>query len=91
MVVAQMVEQLLPTPEVCSSNTVMNILSLLFTLNYMKDENKEKEAGNGHSLRNNRFKYLASEIIVLFTAKMLYWKSPPMTQKVLLLFQKIVL
>ena len=52
VVVAQLVEQLLPIPEVCSSNPVIG--KKLFVLNicllstgYWKDENKEKEARNG--------------------------------------------
>ena len=50
--VAQLVERLLPIPEVRGSNPVIgkNLfklnISLLSTL-YWKDENKEKEAGNG--------------------------------------------
>ena len=52
VVVAQLVEQLLPIPEVRSSNPVIG--KNLFILNicllstvYWKDENKEKEAGDG--------------------------------------------
>ena len=50
--VAQLVEQFLPIPEVRRSNPVIG--KKLFVLNicllstvYWKDENKEKEAGNG--------------------------------------------
>ena len=52
MVVAQLVEQSLPIPEVRGSNPVIgkNLfilkICLLSTVN-RKDENKEKEAGNG--------------------------------------------
>ena len=52
MVVAQLVEQSLPLPEVCGLNPVIG--KNLFILNicllstvYWKDENKEKEAGDG--------------------------------------------
>ena len=52
MVVAQLVEWLLPIPEVHGSNPVIG--KKLFILNicllstvYWKDENKEKEAGYG--------------------------------------------
>ena len=46
---AQLVEQSLPIAEVCGSNPVIgkkNILNIYCQL-YWKDENKEKEAGNG--------------------------------------------
>ena len=52
MVVAQLEERSLPIPEVCGSNPVIG--KNLFILNicllstvYWKDENKEKEAGDG--------------------------------------------
>ena len=57
VVVAQLVEQLLPIPGVRSSNPVIS--KKLFILNicllstvYWKDENKEKEAGNGPFLKD---------------------------------------
>ena len=48
---AQLVEWLLPTPEIRSSNP--NICKVLFTNCKFnrKDENKEKEAGNGPSYK----------------------------------------
>ena len=53
VVVAQLVEQSLPILEVCGSNPVISKIHL-FLLNisllstvYWKDENKEKEAGDG--------------------------------------------
>ena len=50
MVVAQLVERLLLTPDVRGSNPVIDKLLYiqhLFTINLKrKDENKEKEAGN---------------------------------------------
>ena len=54
MVVAQSVERLLPIPEVRDSNPVIgkNLLILnicKLSIVYWKDENKEKEAGNGPS------------------------------------------
>ena len=46
-VVAQLVEWLLPTPEIHGSNpNIDKVLSTNCNLN-RKDENKEKEAGNG--------------------------------------------
>ena len=47
MVVGQLVERLLPTPEVCSSNPVTGeiLMNIVFRQLYRKDENKEKEAG----------------------------------------------
>ena len=52
VVVAQLVEHSLLTPEVRGSNPVIGkfYIKHLFTFNcrYWKDENKEKEAGNGH-------------------------------------------
>ena len=51
MVVAQLVEWSLPTPVIGGSNPdVGDILSTNCTIE--KDENKEKEAGNGPSLKN---------------------------------------
>ena len=57
VVVAQLVEWLLPIPEVRGLNPVIG--KNLFILNicllstvYWKDENKEKEAGNGPFLKN---------------------------------------
>ena len=50
VVVAQLVERSLPMPEVRGSNPVIgkNILNIyLLSTVYWKDENKEKEAGNG--------------------------------------------
>ena len=49
VVVAQLVEQLLPIPEVCGSNPdISKKLHWTFTVNCIwKDENKEKESGNG--------------------------------------------
>ena len=58
MVVAQLVEQSLPIPEVCGSNPVIS--KKLFILNicllstvYWKDENKQKEAKNGPFFKKN--------------------------------------
>ena len=45
VVVAQLVERSLPTPEIHSSNP--NIGKLYLSMVHWKDENKEKEAGNG--------------------------------------------
>ena len=53
--VAQLVEQLLPIPEVRGSNPVIGkkILNIcLLSTVYWKDNNKEKEAGNGPFLKN---------------------------------------
>ena len=60
VVVAQLVERSIPIPEVCGSNPVIGykfiyILNIcLLSTVYWKDENKEKEAGNGpyFSLKN---------------------------------------
>ena len=43
MVVAQLVERLLPTPEVPSSNPVIGEIYIEHCLLYRKDENKVKE------------------------------------------------
>ena len=52
-VVAQLVEWLLPTPEIHSSNpNISKVLSTNCNLN-RKDENKEKETGNGPFLKEN--------------------------------------
>ena len=58
VVVAQLVERLLPIPEVCGSNPVIrNFLCILniclLSTVYRKDKNKEKEAGNGPFKKNN--------------------------------------
>ena len=50
VVVAQLVERSLPIPEVRGSNPVIGkkyIEHLLLSTVFWKDENKEKEAGNG--------------------------------------------
>ena len=49
MVGAQLVERLLPIPEVRGSNPVIGkiVLNIVYCQLYWKDENKEKEAGNG--------------------------------------------
>ena len=46
----QLVEQLLPTQEIGGSNPIIGkiyLLSTVFKNMYWKDENNEKEAGNG--------------------------------------------
>ena len=54
MVVAQLVERLLPPPEIRGSNpNIGKVLTTNCKLN-RKDENKEKEAGNGPSLKKGR-------------------------------------
>ena len=51
VVVAQLVERLRPTPEICSSSPeIGKILSTNSTIE--KDKNNEKDAGNGPSLKN---------------------------------------
>ena len=45
VVVAQLVERLLPTPEILRSNPVISKINLQSTI--LIDENKEKEAVNG--------------------------------------------
>ena len=49
VVVAQLVERSLPIPEVRGSNPVIGKIYWIFVYCqlYWKDENKEKEAGNG--------------------------------------------
>ena len=49
MVVAQLVEWWLPTPEVHSSNPDNGKILSTNLSNNRKDKNKEKEAGNGPS------------------------------------------
>ena len=65
VVVAQLVERSLPTPEVRSSNPVISKMYMeqCYCQLYWKDENKEKESGNGPFLtkkydvnRINRFR-----------------------------------
>ena len=60
MAVAQFVERSLTIPEVCGLNPVIG--KTLFTMNicllltvYLKNENKEKEAGNGPFFCKNLF------------------------------------
>ena len=47
MVVAQLVEYLLTTTEVCGSNPVISkyFIENVYYQQFLKDENKEKEAG----------------------------------------------
>ena len=49
MVVAQLAERLLPTPEICSSNPDIGNISNVFICQLLsrKDENKEKAARKG--------------------------------------------
>ena len=50
MVVAEMVEQLLPNPEVYSSNPISKVTEQFSAYyNLQKSKIKEKEAGNGSS------------------------------------------
>ena len=63
VVVAQLVERLLPIPEVCGSNPVIgNNLCIEHLFIYcqlcLKDENKEKEAGYGPFFKKNKDKPL---------------------------------
>ena len=51
MVVAKLIGRSISTPEVRGSNTVMGKLECLFSVNCV--ENKEKEAGNGHSKKDS--------------------------------------
>ena len=44
---AQLVEQLLPDPEVCGSNPVIGTKFILSIFVYSKYEKRKKEAGNG--------------------------------------------
>ena len=58
MVVAELVEQLLPTQEIRGLNPVIgNFIYYQLYLNDWKDENKEKEAGNGPTKT-----YLAAQV-----------------------------
>ena len=69
VVVAQLVERALPIPEVRGSNPDIGIN--LFRLNiclqstvYWKDENKEKEAGNGpFYIKKTKEKSIEGEIV----------------------------
>ena len=56
MVGAQLVERLLPIPEVRGSNPVIGkiVLNIVYCQLYWKDENKEKEAGNGPFFKKNQ-------------------------------------
>ena len=56
VVVAQLVERLLPTPEIRGSNpNIYKVLSTNCELN-RRDDNNDKEAGKGPSLKNGRKK-----------------------------------
>ena len=57
VVVAQLVERSLPTPEIRGSNP--NIGKLYLPIVHWKDENKEKEAGNGPFLKKKKVFLLA--------------------------------
>ena len=50
LLVAQLVEQLLPIPEICSSNPIIGKVYFLSTVInlYSKDENTEKRPGMAH-------------------------------------------
>ena len=50
VVLAQLVERSIPTPEVRGSNPVIGKICVYYQL-YWKDENKEKEAWNGPFLK----------------------------------------
>ena len=61
VVMAQLVEQLLPTPKICSSNPVIGQFYVLSTVlnQYLKDANKQKKrpgisGQNGHFLHQSR-------------------------------------
>ena len=55
LVVAQLLEQSLPIPEVRSSNPVITNIYInhLFTVNCIEKQKKEKEAGNGPFLKKS--------------------------------------
>ena len=53
VVVAQLVKRLLPTPEIRGSNPNIGKFYLPIVNLNRKDENKEKVAGNGPSLKNS--------------------------------------
>ena len=57
VIVAQLVEQLLPIPEVRGSNPVIgkNLYWTSYCQLYWKDENKEKEAGKGQFFEKKNF------------------------------------
>ena len=57
VIVAQLVEQLLPIPEVRGSNPVIgkNLYWTSYCQLYWKDENKEKEAGKGQFFEKMNF------------------------------------
>ena len=52
MVVAQLVERLLPTPDICGSNPNIGKFYLPIVHLNREDRNKEQEAMNGLSLKN---------------------------------------
>ena len=71
VVVAQLAEQSLPTPEIRGSNPDIGKISNVFICQLLsrKDENKEKEAGNGQ-LKKNIFKKLPglNAFVIFFRA-----------------------
>ena len=76
MVVAQLVDRSLPTPETCSSFPVIGSLHIdhyWLTISCTKNENKEKEAV---SIQEKTSKILRFESSVLFTVNSFPSKSP---------------
>ena len=74
MVAAQLVERLFPTTEVCDSNPVITkfILNNVHCQLYWKDENKEKEAGNG-PFKKTESNYLQKICVVGVAANNDWW------------------
>ena len=74
--VAQLVERLLLTPEVCSSNPVIGKLlywTFVYCQLYWKIENKEKEAGNGPFLKTSG--HTNKNVGCVCKCWMLFWDS----------------
>ena len=61
VVVAQLVEQLLPKPEVRGSNPVMGKMywTFIYCQLYLKDENKEKRGRDWPIIKKNFFDVIA--------------------------------
>ena len=74
MVVVQLVEWLLPTPEVrCSNPMVGNTAHYLHTVNCIKsDENKEKEARNGPYIRSGASIVIFDRTLSLWNWQLLF-------------------
>ena len=75
VVVAQLIERSLPTPEVCCSNPVIGEIFIELS-NVLKRQNKEKEGGNGPFKKQNStpFWWMISKFISAILGACHEWK-----------------